>query len=190
MASSQAFSVNAFRWRVWNNRPRDPKRRPRDKASPNPQMITATNSIAEFHRVQTRIIGFLRKRRVWGAPYKCITTYDTGTKYCTKQWTPHFLHSQHNLIDTRTQCTSFWRHYCEMEWLIKPIFIHSFLWKWILNAKHLSRNVSEEIMKINNTVISFDNSSDVILTSFIIKERSGNSHLLLLVSETNETISF
>ena len=29
-------------------------------------MIIATNSIAEFHRVQTRIIGFLRKRRVWG----------------------------------------------------------------------------------------------------------------------------
>ena len=43
-------------------------------------MIIATNSIAEFHRVQTRIIGFLRKRRVWGAPYKFITTYDTGTK--------------------------------------------------------------------------------------------------------------
>ena len=39
-------------------------------------MIIATNSIAEFHRVQTRIMGFLRKRRVWGAPYKCITIYD------------------------------------------------------------------------------------------------------------------
>ena len=45
-------------------------------------------------------------------------------------------------------------------------------------------------MKINYIVISFDNSSDVILTSFIIKERPGISRLLLLVSETNETISF
>ena len=45
-------------------------------------------------------------------------------------------------------------------------------------------------MKINYTVISFDNSSDVILTSFIIKERPGTSRHLLLVSETNETISF